>query len=122
MEKKMNKYCIVGEIKPECVDDYIKFHEEIHKGVHKELLNIIKESGVKEEAVFMYKNLAIIYFEAEDLDKCYEFQNKFETTKKWDALMKPLFVSNYEFSTSKKIPVLRKVFDLNEQLKGKLNP
>jgi L-rhamnose mutarotase len=117
----MKKYCIVGEIKPECLSSYIKNHKEIHKGPYKELLEVIKKSGVKEEVIFIYKNLAIIYFEADDIDRCYEFQGKFEVVKKWNKLMAPLFISVYEFNSSEKLPTLEKIFDLNEQLKGKLD-
>lgn len=117
----MKKYCIVGEIKPESMDGYIKYHKEIHKGPYKELLEVIKKSGVKEEVIFIYKNLAIIYFEAEDIDKCYDFQGKFGVTEKWNKLMAPLFASAYGFSSSEKLPTLEKIFDLNEQLKGNLD-
>jgi L-rhamnose mutarotase len=117
----MKKYCVVSEIKPECMKSYINHHKEIHKSPYKELLQIIKKSGVKEEAIFIYKNLAIIYFEADDIDRCYEFQKGFEVVKRWNKLMAPLFESVYKFDSSKKLKTLEKIFDLNEQLKGKLD-
>jgi len=117
----MKKYCIVGEIKTEHIEDYAKKHKEIHKSEYKKLLNVIKDSGVMNEVIFMYKNLAIIYFEAEDLDKCYEIQSKFEITGKWNKLMEPMFSSNYGFGkNSERLKSLEKIFDLNEQLKGEL--
>jgi len=76
---------------------------------------------VKEEVIFIYKNLVIIYFEADDLNKCYEFQKGFEVVKKWNKLMAPLFKSVYKFDNSKKLQTLEKIFDLNEQLEGRLN-
>lgn len=118
----MNKYCLVGEIKPEYVEEYSRRHEEIHKGEYKEILNVIKESGVKNEVVFMYENLAVIYFEAENLSACYKFQEKFDVIKKWNKIMQPMFASNYDFGgDSDKLSGLKKVFDLNEQLEGRLN-
>ena len=118
----MNKYCIAGEIKPEYIDKYTKNHEEIHKGLYKEILDVIKKSGIKNEVIFMYKNLAIIYFEAEDLNKCYEFQEKFDVVKRWDRLMEPMFASSYDFGGEPdKLSSLKKIFDLNEQLEGRLN-
>jgi len=113
----MEKYCVISEIKPEFVKRYIKYHKEIHRGSYKELLEIIKKSGVKEEVIFIYKNLAIIYFEADDINRCYEFQNRFEVVKKWNKLMEPLFESSYDFNKSKKLKALDKIFDLSEQLK-----
>jgi len=110
------KYCIVSKIKRDKVDEYVKYHKQIHKSEHRDLLNVIKKSGVTEEVIFIYDNLCIIYFEAEDIDKSYEYQRQFEVTKKWDNLMKDLFDSEYKFSGAEKLPVLEKVFDLNEQL------
>jgi len=118
----MNKYCIVGEIKLGCMNQYIEKHETIHEGPYKEILKIIKKSGVKNENIFIYKNLAIIYFEAEDLKSCYKFQENFDVVKKWNEIMEPMFESNYDFGGDPNIiSSLRKIFDLNEQLEGKLN-
>lgn len=111
------KYCIVSELKKDMVDKYIKYHKEIHKGEYKDLLRVIKESGVEEEVIFIYKNFVIIYFEADDIDKSYALQRKYEVTQKWDNMMKDFFDSEYEFADSAHLPTLEKVFDLNEQLK-----
>jgi L-rhamnose mutarotase len=119
-EEEMAKYCIVGEIKPEYMEEYKKLHRNIHKGPYRELLRVIKQSGVEEEAVFMYKNYAIIFYEAEDLNSCYQRQGGAEIAKKWNELMAPMFASSYEFNLSEKLPLLEKVFDLNEQLEGRL--
>lgn len=116
----MAKYCIVGEVKPGYLEEYKKLHREIHRGPYRELLNVIKESGVKEEAVFMHGNLAIIFYEAEDIDLCYKRQGSAEAAKRWNELMAPMFDSSYKFNVSEKLPVLEKVFDLNEQLEGEL--
>jgi L-rhamnose mutarotase len=115
------KYCIVGKVKPEYLEEYKKLHREIHKGPYRELLKVIRDSGVKEEAVFMYGNLAIIFYEAEDLDMCYQQQGSADVAKRWNDLMSPMFDSSYEFNVSDKLPLLEKVFDLNEQLDGRLN-
>jgi L-rhamnose mutarotase len=117
----MGKYCIVGEIKQEYLEEYKKLHREIHMGPYRALLTVIKDSGVKEEAVFMHGNLAIVFFEADDIDRCYEKQGVSGIAKQWNNLMAPMFSSSYEFNSSEKLPVLEKVFDLNEQLEGKLH-
>jgi L-rhamnose mutarotase len=117
----MAKYCIVCEVKSEYLEEYKRLHREIHKGKYKDLLRVIKESGVEEELVFMHGNLAIIFFRAEDLDGCYERQGRTDVAKEWNKLMSPMFASSYQFNVSEKLPVSEKVFDLNEQLEGKLN-
>jgi L-rhamnose mutarotase len=118
----MAKYCIVGEVKPEYLEEYKRLHRELHRGPYKDLLKIIKESGVQEEAVFMHGTTVIIFYEAEDLNRAYERQGSSEVARRWNELMAPMFASSYEFNSSEKLPVLEKVFDLTEQLSGKLNP
>jgi len=117
----MKKYCIIGKIKPEFIEDYKKKHKELHKGPYRQLLEVIKESGVEEEAVFMDKDTIIIYFEAEDLAKCYERQGKTDIARKWNSIMAPMFACAYEFNSGNSLSMLEKVFDLNEQLSGTLN-
>jgi L-rhamnose mutarotase len=118
----MAKYCIVGEVKQECLEEYKQLHRELHKGPYRELLKVIEDSGVKEEAVFIYKNYAIVFYEAHNLDACYEKQAGAEVARRWNELMAPMFASSYEFNVSERLPVLEKVFDLKEQLGGRLNP
>jgi L-rhamnose mutarotase len=118
----MRKYCIVGEIKPESVDQYVKKHKEIHNSEFRGILDVIKKTGVKNEVIFMYKNLAIIYFEAEDLNACYKFHEDFNAVKKWNKIMEPMFESKYDFGGDvSMLSSLRKIFDLNEQLECRLN-
>ncbi len=118
----MRKYCIVANLKPECVEEYKKQHKTLHLGAHKALLQVIKDSGVQEECVFVHGSQIIIYFEAEDLDASYQIQGEAEVIRQWNDLMKPMFDDTYEFNEEgNKLPVLEKVFDLSEQINGELN-
>ena len=111
----MAKYCIVGEVKEEYVEKYKALHKNLYKGPYRELLGVIKSSGVQEEVIFIYKDLAIVFYEAEDLNESYEKQEGKQVVRQWNSLMRPMFVS-YGFDSGK-LPTLEKVFDLNEQLK-----
>jgi|GEM_PF-490233 len=118
----MRSYCIVGKLKPECVEEYKEKHKNLHLGKHKELLKVIKNSGIKDEKVFIHENMVVIYFEAEDLDKSYQIQGESDVVAKWNEIMKPLFDNTYDFNENESpFPMLEKVFDLNEQLNGKLS-
>ncbi len=113
----MKSYCITGNLKPECVKEYKEKHKTLHLGEHKELLKVIKDSGIQNEKVFIHKNMIIIYFEAEDLDKSYQIQGKSDIVKQWNDIMKPMFADTYNFNEKDHtLPILEKVFDLNEQL------
>ena len=117
----MSTYCIIGNLKPECVEDYKEKHKTLHLGEYKKLLEIIKKSGIKEEKIFIKDSMIIIIFEADNLNKSYEIQGKSEILAKWNEVMKPMFAEAYDFNKENyKLPVLEKIFDLNEQLNGEI--
>ncbi len=104
----MRKYCIVIEIKEEFLEAYI----DIHKNAWPELLKTIKDAGAKEEVIYNYKNLSIVFFECDDLDELYKKLGGSEVVKKWDDTVGPWFKSAFIYP--------EKIFDLNQQLDGKL--
>ena len=59
----MKKYCIVNEIKPERLEDYVNAH--LHPW--DELLECLKAAGTKEEYIFMLGNKALVFVECEDM-------------------------------------------------------
>ena len=112
----MKKYCLVLELNEDSVDEYCN----IHKNAWPELLKAIKENGAKELLLWNYKNFSIVYYEVEDIDALYEKLNKLEVTKKWNAVMGPLFKEALPVDDDGKFITCEKIFDLNQQLGGKL--
>ena len=104
----MKKYCFVIKLKKEHVEEY----KEIHRNVWPEMLQAIQKAGAKEETLYIYENLSIVTFECEDLDEVYKKLGEEDVVKKWDATVGPWFESIS--------PNLEKIFDLNQQLNGKL--
>jgi len=107
----MKKYMIVGEIKPEHLQEYI----DIHMDPWPEMLEAVHNAGYTNEAIWIYKNQAIIYIECPD-DKSHEERNAelraTDICKKWDAMSGPWFESGFV--------TCPKVFDLAQQLAGEL--
>lgn len=101
----MKKYCAVIELKHEHIEDYIN----IHKNAWPELLKTIKEAGMKEEIIYNFKDMSIIFFECEDIDSIYKKLGETDVVKRWDAAVQPWFASEFIFP--------EKIFDLNQQLK-----
>ena len=112
----MKRYCLVLELKKDYVDDYC----DIHRNAWPELLGAMKENGVKELLVWNYKNLSIVYYECDDIDKFYQKLNKLKIKEKWNATVKPWFKSGLPTTEDGKFITCEKIFDLNQQLKGKL--
>ena len=114
----MKKYCLVNEIKPECLKEYI----DAHLNPWEELLTCLKEAGTKEECIFILENKALVFIECEDMETYLEKFGKSETGKKWLAFVADFIaVSPFADESGKaveKAEGLRKVFDLNQQLEG----
>lgn len=104
----MNRYCFVIELKEDCIDQYV----DIHRNVWPEMLKAIKNAGAQEEILYIYKNFSIIFFICEDLDELYRELGNEDIVKKWDATVGPWIESVS--------PCLEKIFDLNQQLDGRL--
>ena len=110
------KYCMILELKEEHVDDYVK----IHKNPWPELLEIEKSAGVIEELIWIYKNIAIVYIECGDIEKVFKILAINEVQKKWNLIVSDWFKDEKDKDHLKQIKTLEKVFDLNQQISGKL--
>ncbi len=112
----MKRYCLVLELKEEYIDDYC----DIHRNAWQEILESIKDNGAKELLIWNYKNLSIVYYEVDDIDKLYEKLNQLEVTEKWNVTVGPWFKTGLPTDKDGKFITCEKIFDLNQQLEGRL--
>ena len=112
----MKRYCVVIEVKEEYIQDYI----EIHKNAWPDLLTAIKDSGCENMLIFNYKNLSIVFYECEDINKFYEEFGKTEVAERWNAAVHIWFEESPALDGSDSVDTLEKIFDLKQQLAGKL--
>jgi len=112
----MKRYLFVIEIKPEFLKDYIN----IHNNPWTELLEEIKNAGAKELMIWNYKNLSIVYYECEDIDKIYKHMGETEVNKRWNMVVSPWFEDSPSLDGSSSVATCEKIFDLNQQIKGRL--
>ena len=112
----LKRYCMVLEIKEEYLDDYIK----IHKNPWPELLLAEKSAGIIEELIWNYKNLSIIYIECENIEKVFQILADNEVEKKWNLVVSPWFKDKAYKDHLEQVKTLEKIFDLNQQIKRKL--
>ena len=110
------RYCMVLELKEEYVDDYI----EIHKNPWPELLLAEKSAGMVEEIIWIYKNLSIIFFKCEDIKKVFKILADNKVEKKWNLKVGNWFKDEKDKDHLKQMETLEKIFDLNQQIRGKL--
>jgi len=112
----LKRYCIVVELKEEHIQEYI----DIHLNPWQELLEAIGNAGAKELLIWNYRNLSIVYYECEDINDIYRRLGNLEIVKNWNRVVEPWFDTQVTFSGKKEIPTCEKIFDLNQQLNGKL--
>ena len=113
----MKIYCLVNELEPECVDKYVKIHENAHLSKWKTQLEALKNAGAKNCNVYVYKNLSIVLYECENIDESFEKLSQDPNNKKWQKEVGEFFLQDPKFDGSETVQV-RKIFDMNQQLKG----
>jgi L-rhamnose mutarotase len=105
----MHKHLMIIKIKPECRDEYVA----IHKKPWPEMLKAISDAGFHNELIWYYEDQSIIYFECEgDYNECNSRLRATDICKKWDIEMLPRFKDDAVMP--------EKIFDLRQQLEGKL--
>ena len=108
MDKK--RYCFVCEIKEEHRDNFI----EMVKTQSRERLQAHKDAGMDELLQWIYKNIMVVYYEGDEVEKVEEKLNKLEIITKWDEITYPMLEVAYAPA--------EKICDMNQQLKGTLEP
>lgn len=103
------RYCLIIEVKPEHIEEYIA----IHKEPWREMLEAIRDAGIKDEIIYFHKNQSIIFMECDDFEYCNAKLRATDVCKKWDEKLVPWF-------EEVAIAFPEKIFDLNQQLEGKL--
>jgi L-rhamnose mutarotase len=116
----MKRYCLVLEIKEECVKDYVEVHKNVHKTHWRTQLDALKEAGAHNCMVYMHKNLAIIFYECEDIDESFSKLGAIEDNIKWQENQARWIADTPGSEGSQGIQTVEKIFDLNQQLEGKL--
>ena len=112
----MKRYCMAYEVKKEYVQKYI----DMHKNCWPEQLKALRDAGAANLQIYMYGNLSIIFYECEDFDAWLEKLVNSEANKKWQEVMNPMFAELPVLEGPARISTLEKVFDLKQQLEGKL--
>lgn len=118
MAKK--RYVQVNELKPEMVEAYREAHETMHIGPWKEQLDVLKKAGAEECIVYLYKNYSILLYVCDDIHDSYAALGEDDRRKPWDEFTAPMFMNSPKFDGTGEIECAEKIFDLKEQLQGKL--
>jgi L-rhamnose mutarotase len=113
---------MINEIKPEHIDEYVRAHETMHEGVWKEQLDVLYKAGAKECIVYIYNNLSILLYECDDIDESFSALGKDPRRTVWEKFTQPMFAGQPKFDGSTSVSLVKKIFDMKQQLNDKLDP
>lgn len=100
----------VQKIKSDKIEEYIKSH----KKVWPELLKEIKKSGIEREMIWIFGDYIFLYMMSNDFKKAMDSLSKTKIFQEWSEYMKNFLDEMQDYSN---IITLKKVFDLEEQLR-----
>ena len=112
----LKRYCLVIELKEENMEEYKK----IHMNPWTEILEAIKSAEVEELLIWSYRNFSIVYYKCNDINRVYSELGKLDAVKRWNKTVSPWVKSSPTLDGSGNVDTLQKIFDLKQQLKGKL--
>jgi len=118
MAKK--RYMQVNVLKSEAVEAYKEAHVNMHTGPWKEQLDVLVKAGAEECIVYLYENLSILLYVCDDIEESFNKLGQDERRKAWDDFTGPMFANTVKFDGSSEIKVVEKIYDMKEQLEGKL--
>ena len=88
------------EVRPGYEEEYKKRHEEIWP----EMIQMLKESGVRNYSIFRHGLTLLGYFETDNLKNTISSINQSEINRKWGEYMAPIM--KIEIDSERKFPYL----------------
>ena len=82
----MSHYAWVLEVRPGYEEEYKKRHDEIWP----EMVDMLRESGIRNYNIFRHGLTLFGYFETDDLKKTIKHISESEENKKWGEYMAPI--------------------------------
>ena len=120
MEPNMKWYCLVNELKPEHVQDYVEIHKSAHLTHWKTQLDALKKAGAENCLVYMFNQFSILFYQCDEINQSFHELGKDEDNSRWQNHIASWFAGTPKFDGTEPVRGLEKIFDLNEQLQGKL--
>ena len=103
-----NKFAWTWTIKNECLDEYVKMHEEPWQ----EMLAEHSKAGIKNYSIFQNGTQFFYCFECDDVDQAFSYIAKSEVCNKWNAVTSNMVEGSFDFNEVEPIKPLREVFYL----------
>jgi L-rhamnose mutarotase len=83
----MARVAWTAKLRPDKVDEYVT----AHAAVWPDMLQMIKDAGVRNYSIFLFEDRVFGYYECDDREATIAQQAAAEVSKRWGAAMAPLF-------------------------------
>ena len=76
----------VLRVKPDRIDEYV----EAHRNVWPEMLDALRNAGIRNYSIFLHGNLAFGYLESDDFDAAWQYMAAQDVNTRWQDAMAEL--------------------------------
>ncbi len=105
----MESTCFYMKIKPDGIEGYKNIHKK--GNVWKEVLENIKNAGFEKMKIYMLENYAIVYIEAENISKAFEYLGSQPDTPRWNEATSAFMDTQPAYGSDEVVKYLECVFD-----------
>jgi L-rhamnose mutarotase len=92
----MTWYAWVAEVRPGYEEEYKRRHEEIWP----DMLEALKEAGIRNYSIFRHGLTLFGYFETGDLERMLDYLSKNEVNRRWGDWMAPVMKVDVDPATN----------------------
>ena len=82
----MGRYAWVAEVRPGYEEEYRRRHDEIWP----EMIDVLREAGVRNYSIFRHGLVLFGYFETDDLERTQRYMANSEVNRRWGQSMVPV--------------------------------
>lgn len=103
-----NKFAWVWNVKPECLDEYVKMHAEPWQDMMEEH----SKAGIRNYSIFQNGNQFFYCFECDDVQAAFDYIDKSEACNRWNAITSKMVEGSFDFGEAQPIVPMKEVFYL----------
>lgn len=103
-----NKFAWVWNIKPECVEEYVRMHASVWENVLEEH----RKAGIRNYSIFQNGNQFFYEYECDDIDAACAYIAASKACQEWDAITSKMVEGSFDWGSKGAVVFLREVFYL----------
>jgi L-rhamnose mutarotase len=84
--RQMAQYAWILEVRPGYEEEYVRRHQEIWP----EMVEALREAGIRNYSIFRYGLTLFGYFETDDIEKTREYLANSEANERWSEWLDPI--------------------------------